>query len=314
MSARRRVGAASLALFELFVLGRFLAGQDKARELTHQVSVTAVTIAVSVQDRSGRYISNLTEKDFKVLENGQPRAINYFKSAYDAPVSLAILLDVSGSMALQDRLAHAQEALTSVLGAGLRPGDEVALLVFADGQVEVAFPFSADMEGFFKALAGEEAYGQTALNDAVAIAPEFALRGRNEKRALILLTDGIENDSRTTPEQATELARRVEVPIFTIGYRIPLGERHLMSYKRATALSAAGIVDSLRAFAEATGGKAFIPETPGTLRSALREIVADLSHQYILGYTTYTAPQNDYRKISVITSNPRYRVRTRQGY
>jgi Ca-activated chloride channel family protein len=303
-----------LALLGMAAAAARLPGQDKARELTHQVSVTAVTLAVSVQDRGGRYVTDLTAKDFKVLENGQPRAINYFKSSYDAPVSLTVLLDVSGSMALQDRLADGREALTSVLGAALRPGDEVALLVFADGQVEVAFPFSTDKAGFFAALNAQEAYGQTALNDAVAVSPEFALRGRNEKRALILLTDGIENDSRTTPGQATDLARRVEVPIFAVGYRIPLSERYLMTYKRSAALSAAGIVDSLKAFAEATGGKAYVPDSPADLRSALRAIVADLSHQYILGYTTYTAQQNEYRKITVVASNPRYRVRTRQGY
>jgi Ca-activated chloride channel family protein len=288
--------------------------QEKTKEIKVEVSVTAITIAVTVQDRSGRFVTDLTEKDFSVFENGQARKTNYFKSSREAPFSLTVLLDVSGSMALQDKLKECKDALRSLVESSVRPQDEISLLIFADGQVEVAYRFSADKAGFLKVLDETEAYGQTALNDAVAVSPEFANRGRNEKRAMVLLTDGIENDSQTTPDQAVEIARRVDVPIYAIGYKIPMGEQYLLRYKRSETLTRAGIVEALQKFAEATGGKSYFIADPGGLGTALTEIVADLSHQYILGYTTYTNPTDEYRKITVLTSNKKYRVRTRQGY
>jgi len=311
--------SARAVLFAPVLAGAVLAAalapaQEKPRGITREVSVTAVTIAVSVKDRSGRDVTNLTARDFSVFENGAPKTINYFSYASEAPVSLTVLLDVSGSMALLDKLQECRGVLRSAVSFSLRPRDEVSLLLFADGQVEVAAPFATDKAGFQAALNAAEAYGQTALNDAVAVSPEFANRGRNEKRALVLITDGIENDSRLTPDAAAEIARRVDVPIFTIGYKIPASELLLLEYKRAGGLTQAGIVESLRKFAEATGGKAYVLGAPAELAAALREILRDLSHEYILGYTTYGDSRDEYRKITILTANKRYRVRTRQGY
>jgi len=290
------------------------AAQEKSGELTHQISVRAISIAVTVQDKSGRYINDLTREDFTILENGQKKEITYFKYDFEAPLSLAVLLDVSGSMALQDKLKDCREALKALITGLLGPRDEVALLIFADGQVEVAAPFSTDKTRFLAVLDGTEAFGQTALNDAVAASPEFAHRGHNEKRALLLLTDGIENDSRTTPEQAVQIARRVDVPIYTVGYKIPLSERLLQEHKRRAGTTSAGIIDDLQKFSRTTGGKAFLSNSLPELKGALGEIRREVSHQYLLGYTSHKDPGGEYRGISVLTSNKRYRVRTRQGY
>jgi VWFA-related protein len=191
--------------------------------------------------------------------------------------------------------------------------DEVSLLIFADGEVEVASRFSADKQGFLTVLEKTEAYGQTALNDAVAVSPEFANQGKNEKRALLLITDGVENDSYSTPEQAVDIARRVDVPIYTIGYKIPLSEQ-LERHKRAPDLSSAGIVETLSRFSRATGGRSYFINRIFDLNAAMREIKRELSHQYIIGYTSYTDPEGSYRKIEVKTSRKKYTVRTRAGY
>jgi len=288
--------------------------QEKKGEIQYQISVKAVSIAVTVQDKGGRYINDLAQKDFTILENDKKQEITYFKYDFEAPVSLTVLLDVSGSMALQDKLDECKDALKNLLANLLSPRDEVSLLIFADGEVEVASKFSIDKKDFLTVLEKTEAYGQTALNDAVAVSPDFANRGKNEKRALLLITDGIENDSRSSPDQASEIARRVDVPIYTIGYKIPLSEQYLAKHKRAPALTSAGIIDTLQKFSLATGGKAFFLNEPQEMNAALREIQKELSHQYILGYTSYKEANNDYRKIKVITSNKRFRVRTRQGY
>lgn len=289
--------------------------QETGQEaLTHTVSVNAISIAVTVQNKKGSYINDLAEEDFTVYENNVKQDITYFRHDFDAPLSLTVLLDVSGSMSLQDKIEESKEALKFLVSSLLSPQDEISLLVFAEGEVEVAAKFSTEKSGFLSVLEKTEAYGQTALNDAVAVSPEFANRGKNEKRALLLITDGIENGSHCSPEQAVEIARRVDVPIYTVGYKIPLSEQYLKKHKRAPTLTTFGIIDSLEKFSRATGGKAFFINEIHELYAALRGIKKELSHQYLLGYTSYKNPQNEYRKIKVTTSKKKYKVRTRAGY
>lgn len=303
-------------IFGLALLGTALSlslPQDKQKDSAYEISVSAVSIAVTVQDKKGRFINDLTEKDFSVFENQKKQHITYFRHDFQTPISLTVLLDVSGSMELQDKMKECKEALSYLVTYLLRPQDEVSLLIFADGEVEVASRFSTDKQDFLTVLEGAEAYGQTALNDAVAVSPEFANRGKNEKRALLLITDGVENDSYSTPEQAVEIARRVDVPIYTIGYKIPLSEQ-LEKHKRTPGLSSVGIVETLGRFARATGGTAYFLDRAFDLNAAMRDIKRELSHQYIIGYTAYTDPDGSYRKIEVRTSKKKYRVRTREGY
>jgi VWFA-related protein len=288
--------------------------KKKNEDIRVDVTVTAITIAVTVQDKGGKYINDLTAKDFTIYENNEQRPVTYFKHDFDAPLSLAVLLDVSGSMAVLNKLEEAKVGLTSLLTHVLSPRDEVSLLIFADGQVEVAAPYSTEKSEFLKVLERTQAYGQTALNDAVAVSPEYANRGHNEKRALLLITDGVENDSHVTPEEAVEIARRVDVPIYTIGYKIPMSEQLLKTLKRGKALTSAGIVETLERFSRATGGKATFVNEPGEMYGALRELKKEQSHQYLIGYTSYKDLGGAYRRIRVVTSNKRYKVRTREGY
>jgi len=285
--------------------------QDQA---AHEYVVRAITLAITVQDSKGRFVNNLVEKDFTIYENNKKKPLTYFLHDFGAPLSLTVLLDVSGSMALDNKLDECKAALRHLATKLLRPRDEIALLIFADGQVEVAAKHSADKENFLRVLDSTEAYGQTALNDAVAVSPEFATRARNEKRALLLFTDGIENGSESTPEQALEIARRVDVPIYAIGYKIPRSEQMLKAHKRSSGLTAAGIVATLDKFARATGGKAYFLNEPTELASIVQEIKAEQSHQYIIGYTSYQDTSELYRWIRVTTPKYKHKVRTRQGY
>ncbi len=288
--------------------------QEKKPGLEHQISVSAIAISVTVQDKSGKYINDLAKEDFTVYENNAEQSITYFKHDFDAPISLTVLLDVSGSMELQDKLKESKELLRYLLNVLLSPRDGASLLIFADGEVEVAARFSTDRGGFLSELDKMEAYGQTALNDAVAVSPEFANRGKNEKRAILLITDGIENDSRLTPDQAVEIARRVDVPIFVVGYKVPLSEQFLKEYKRSSSLTSAGIVSALERFSQATGGRIFLANRRSEMAAAFREIKNELSHQYIIGYTSYKNLKDEYRKIRVVVPKKKYRVRTREGY
>ncbi len=317
----RNTGAVFRVLVWLFIAVNvriWLPAQERPQKVqppraAYNVTVSAITIAVTVQDKKGRYVNDLGEKDFLVYENGERRAINYFQHDQSAPLSLTVLLDVSGSMALEDKFEDCRRALHILAEKILSPQDELALLVFADGEVEVAARHSADRSAFLAALDGEKAYGKTALHDAVAVSPQYAVRAKNEKRALILITDGIENDSQSSAEQALEIARRVDVPIYVIGYKIPRAEEILARHKRRTGLTAMGIVETLNLFSEATGGQAFFLDDLESLLAALYQIKKEQSHQYIIGYTSYKE-DDKYRRILVTTPGGNYRIRTRQGY
>lgn len=290
--------------------------QDKAQvqdPAAHEYVVRAITLAVTVQDSKGRFVNNLTEKDFTIYENNKRKGITYFLHDFSAPLSLTILLDVSGSMALENKMAECKVVLRDLATRLLRPRDEIALLIFADGEVEVAAKHATDKSEFLRVLDATEAYGQTALNDAVAVSPEFATRARNEKRALLLITDGIENDSQSTPEQALEIARRVDVPIYIVGYKIPRNEQ-LAAHKRAAGLTSAGIVETLTQFSRATGGKAWFLNQVTDLAEVVQEIRNEQAHQYIIGYTSYQDTADLYRWIRVTTPNYKHKIRTRQGY
>ncbi len=301
------------AMINVFSLSSF-SQETKNKKTSHTVAVSAISIAVTVQDKKGRYINDLTKEDFSIFENNEKRDLTYFNHDFKAPLSLTILLDVSGSMAIQDKLKESKESLKYLTTFLLNLDDEFSLLIFADGEVEVAMNFSNNKNYFLNVLEKTEAYGQTALNDAVTVTPEFANKGNNEKRAILLITDGIENDSQYSHYQAVEIARRVDIPIFTIGYKIPLSDQYLRKYKHSPSLTSSGIVYSLERFSRATGGKAFFINQAEELKTALREIKKELSHQYILGYTSYRNQENEYREIKVITSKKKYKVRTREGY
>jgi Ca-activated chloride channel family protein len=309
----------ALVVFALACLGALGAipsvfAQDQVQDqAVHEYVVRAITLAITVQDSKGRFINNLTEKDFTVFENNKKKPITYFMHDFSAPLSLTVLLDVSGSMALENKLADCKAVLRDLALRILRPRDELGLLLFADGQVEVGAKHSTDKSEFLRVLEATEAYGQTALNDAVAVSPEYATRAKNEKRALLLITDGIENDSQSTPEQALEIARRVDVPIYTIGYKIPLNEQ-LAAHKRAGGLTSEGIVATLDRFSRATGGKAWFLNDLADLADVVREIKDEQAHQYIIGYTSYQDTSDLYRWIRVQTPKVKYKVRTRQGY
>ncbi|NTV80069.1 MAG: VWA domain-containing protein [Candidatus Aminicenantes bacterium] len=304
-----------LASLAVFGPAGAASAQDQVKDqVAHEYVVRAITLAVTVQDSKGRFVNNLVEKNFTIFENNKKKPLSYFMHDFGSPLRLTVLLDVRGSMALDEKLADCKAALSHLATKLLRPRDEIALLIFADGQVEVAARHATDKSEFLRVLDKTEAYGQTALNDAVGVSPEFATRARNEKRALLLLTDGIDNDSAATPEEALEVARRVDVPIYTIGYKIPMSEQMLRAHKRSSTLTAAGIVATLDKFSTATGGKAYFLNEPADLASVVQEIRNEQSHQYIIGYTSYQDTAELYRWIRVTTPNYKHKIRTRQGY
>jgi hypothetical protein len=163
--------------------------------------VRLVLLPTKVEDKHGRIIQGLTTRDFQLLEDHIPQTIQFVSVETNAPASIAFMLDVSGSMRVSGKLEAAKEAIRYFVD-NLRPQDRFALIAFADEQVAWITEFTSDRATFLDRLAVQTGYGQTALNDAVAAAPGLVQAGTDGRKAIVLITDGVDNASRTSLDRA----------------------------------------------------------------------------------------------------------------
>src|SRR6185436_8701088 len=188
--------------------------EDPSASFTEEVSVGYVLVPVVV--RSGaRYIKNLDKQDFRLLVDDRPVSIESFEYRSEAPASVMVLQDLSGSMEGKS-LDLSREAVRFFLGKAL-PGDEYAIATFASGSTQVEVPFTSELPALQEAVRLWKAWGTTALHDAVTTVPNLSQSGKNPKRFAILLTDGVDNASKITPERARELVRQAQVPVYVLG-------------------------------------------------------------------------------------------------
>lgn len=278
-----------------------------ALQEAEEVTVHTVLVPAAVRDRKGRIVRGLDAGDFRVFENQVPQQINSFWIEGQEPVSMAFVLDVSGSMRQSGKLEAAKEAIGYFVSA-LRPHDRFALIAFADEQVAWITPFTSDRDRFLERLAVQDGYGQTALNDAVAATPKLVDEKAEGRRAIVLFTDGVDNASRLSAEQAIVAARKVEVPIYTVGFT---GIRPEL--RRKDQVPENTVI--LKRFSEETGGAMYVVHDPDELKEAVARIDQELRYQYLLAYQPSNPTwDGSFRSIKVVAGNGRYSVRTRKGY
>lgn len=273
-----------------------------------EVAVRLVLLPASVEDKKGRIVTGLKAGDFNLTDERIPQKIKYFSVESDEPVAIAFVLDVSGSMRQSGKLEAAKEAVRYFVEQ-LRPQDRFALICFADDQVSWVTEFTSDRERFIERLMVQEGYGQTALNDAVAAIPKLVDESTSGRKAIVLITDGVDNASKLTVEQAVVTARTVEVPIFTVGFStLPWEDR-----KRIKDLGFNMAL--LQLFADETGGALFVVQDPDELKEAVSRISTDLRHQYLIGYSPGLERWDGrFRSVQLQARNGRLLVRTRKGY
>jgi len=271
-------------------------------------TVRLVLLPVSVEDRRGRRVRGLTQDNFKVYEDRVPQSIEFFSVESQEPLAIAFLLDVSGSMRQLGKLQAAKEAIRFFV-ENLRPRDRFGLVCFADEQVAWVTEFTSDRERFLERLDVQEGFGQTALNDAVAETPRLVFQDDIElKKAIVLITDGVDNVSRLSTEEAIAAAQKVSVPIYTIGFTA-LPEFLLEKGEHAYDM---GVI---RRFSEDTGGEMFVVRDPDELKEAAAKIEEELRYQYVIGYRpTRTLWDGSFRSVQLQASDRRLVVRTRKGY
>ena len=244
-----------------------------------EVSVGLVLVPVVVRAGDG-YAKNLDREDFRLLVEGKPVAIESFERRSDAPASVVLLQDLSGSMATGGKLEESREVVRFFLDRAL-PGDELAIATFAGDQLQIEVPFTSNLATLREASDRWEAYGTTALNDAVALMPEISVAGRNPKRFAVLVTDGVDNASRLTPEQARSIVQAAQLPTYVLGmgsgnpYELSTEGKKIYRY-----------ADVLSLLAAVTGGRYYAISRPEDLQTALTAILDDVRHQYVLGFDT----------------------------
>jgi VWFA-related protein len=244
-----------------------------------EVSVGLVLVPVVVRSGEG-YAKNLDLEDFRLLVEGKPVAIESFERRADAPASVVLLQDLSGSMAIGGKLEASREVVRFFLDKSL-PGDEFSIATFAGDQLQVEVPFTPELSALREASDRWEAYGTTALHDAVASMPEISLEGRNPKRFAVLITDGVDNASRLTPEQARFVVQAAQLPTYVLGmgsgspYELSTEGKKIYRY-----------ADVLSLLAAVSGGRYYSISSPEDLQQAMAAILDDVRHQYVLGFST----------------------------
>jgi Ca-activated chloride channel family protein len=300
-----------MLLAHALTVGAGLSAQvSKPAKATSSVSVGYVMVPFVLTDLRGKPILDLQEKDVTLLVDGQPVQTDLFSRSDDAPVSFTILLDGSGSMGLVGKMAGARAAVRALAQQKL-PGDDFSLYVFSSGAVREVVPFTADTGTLLGAVDAVTPHGRTAFYDALARMPDRTLLGRNGSRAIILLTDGIDNASELTRDDLAALLEGVDVPVYPIGLRSP----------GAPILPPPGVtpeamlnMDILAHVARLSGGLLSIVDGADQLPAAITRVEKDLRTQYLMGFTPTGAGPVRYRRISLKLSGPARPVRVRAGY
>ena len=275
-------------------------------QLSESVSVGYVMIPFTAVASNGTPITNLRRGEVSLLVDGRPVRSDMFEKSENAPISFTILVDGSGSMALAGKLDAARTAIGALI-AHRRPGDEFALWMFAESEPRELVPFTADTSAISLALGEIKPFGKTAFFDALSAMPDRSRLGKNPSRAIILLSDGIDNASQLTREQLAHMLEGVAIPIYPLGIRDP------QEVKAATREGLSD-VEVLREVAELTGGRFQVGNQPAQVALAVANIEKDLRAQYLIGFAPTGAGEIQYRRIALKVARRVRTVRVRSGY
>jgi len=265
-----------------------------------------VTFNVTVTDIYGRFVAGLGKQAFSVLDEKAPQEITFF-SDEDAPVSVGILFDVSGSMS-GDKVRRARDALAHFIQTS-HDRDEYFLIGF-NSRAQLLMDRTRDGQAVLDKLTFVQTKNNTALYDACYLGVERVQRGTHSKRALLLISDGQDNNSRYTFNELRRVLKESDVVLYAIGI---LGGSDMGS---ALGMEGQGTLDELSGV---SGGKAFYPRSGAEMDDIFEQIALELRHQYSIGFKPKNfVTDGKWHKIKVDVHPPRglpkLFVRTKQGY
>ena len=308
MTRGRRIFGVALLLVLGLASGNLGAQQQTAQPpvATFKAGVDLVRVAAVVRDHKGRFVRDLTARDFEVVDDGRTRPISDLQ--VDVPgVSIAVLFDVSGSM--EGRLPAAREAARHVLSWLDTTRDEAAVFTFDTG-LEQRTPFTAGLKSLPESMSTVVPFGATSLHDAIAQTAQRVGQREGRRRAVVVLTDGADNASRLKPEEVSALASSIDVPVYIFGVVGAIDNP--AEDISTTSVERSAFVGPLAALASWTGGMVFVASTPGQRSIAARHIIDELRHQYVIACESSGKP--GWHPLVVRARNKDLVVRARNGY
>ena len=268
-----------------------------APEYLEEVEVQIVELFATVIDRGGRPVQNLAREDFQVVEDGQPQEIKRFEQVKSLPVHVGVLLDTSASM--ETDLEEAREAALRFFQQAVTPKDRAAVVTFND-RPTLAVKFTNDLGALAGGLAGVKAERGTALYDSVVFALYY-LNGIRGQRALLVISDGKDENSRFGFDEALDFSRRAGVAIYPVGLGFERTDRDAKKH--------------LTRLAEETGGRSFFIETVDELDAVYRQLQEELRSRYLIAYqSTNTAPSEKFRTVELKVGKSGLEAKTLRGY
>jgi VWFA-related protein len=276
-------------------------------------TVDAVHLNVSVVNKKGRLVTDLSREDFMVIEDNIHQKIVYFARGEDSPLDVVLLVDASGSMEVTEKATNARNAAIQLIHS-LGPEDRVSVYAF-DRDVYQLTDFTQNKDEAIEALTRLEPFGSTALYDAVVTLSSVVIHEGFGRRAIVVTTDGVDTSSTRTVDEAVAKAKGVDLPVYAIRVISPVDDPENEMFLGVHGAHFRG-EDALRRFTTETGGEMYQGSQWGQLVTATRRIREEMKTQYRIGYVPVN-PRNDdgFREITV--STPRRRgveVRTRKGY
>jgi len=266
---------------------------DAGAELNLRVDTNLVLIPVAVTDSMNRFVLGLQKQDFKIVEDNVEQSIAHF-SGEEAPLSIGLLFDESGSM--DYKLRTAQTAVAQFLKT-MSPEDEAFLVEFSDA-AKLSVGFTSHTDEITTALRKSQPGGLTAMLDAVNLALSEMKKAKNSRKALVIVSDGGDNHSQYTSAEIESLVREADVQIYAMG----VFETSLPFGLPAEQISGPKLLSEI---ATQTGGRAFSAALTSDLPSVAARIAVELRNQYVLGYYPKNqARDGKYRKVEVKISPP----------
>jgi Ca-activated chloride channel homolog len=271
-----------------------------------RVDASLVMIPVHVTTVGGAPITDLSKDGFRLFEEGVEQKITYFAKD-DAPISIGVLLDTSGSM--ENKIRRSAQALNTFFKTA-NPEDEFFLIEFNE-RPKLTVGFTNDLDDLYRRIAHARPFGRTSLLDAVHLASVQMKKARNSRKALLIVSDGGDNRSRFTPSQVKADVLESDMQLYAIG----IFDNEVVRKRTPEEKNGPGLLEEL---AEETGGKHYRVDHLNQLVSVTARISNDLRSEYLLGYSSTNAERDGkYRRVKVSadpTGDAKLRTYYRRGY
>jgi Ca-activated chloride channel homolog len=271
---------------------------------TFRAGVDLVTIRALVRDQRGRAVTTLGADDFLLRDAGQPVEIEAVEQDH-GPVGLAILFDVSGSMDVSQRFGRARETGYFLL-SGLRDGEDEAAIFAFDSQLHMVQPFTSELDTLRGSLSGFSPWGMTSLHDAIARASRSMDTRATRRRALVVLTDGVDTGSKLGAPEVSRIASSIDLPVYIIAVVAPIDDPRDEGRRNDP------LTGELSDLARWTGGHLFVAASTAEASVVARQVLDELRQQYLIAFEPGREP--GWHPVDVRVRRKGYTVRARSGY